>query len=635
MEKTSCLRDGTLLQGGKYRIVRFLGAGGFGCTYEAVFERINARVAIKEFFPHELCNRDATGRMSVGTDSRVEFVERLKRKFVDEASTLFAFKDIPGVVKVTDIFEENGTSYYVMDYIDGRSLRSVITADGPLPEAEAVRIVNEVGHALEGVHGRNCLHLDIKPDNIMLGVDGHPILIDFGVSKQYTREDGCNTSTLMGCTPGYAPLEQMKGNVRSFYPATDIYALGATLYALVTGLTPPDVSDLINDTESLQFPAGVSAQTRAAIEAAMQVKVKDRPQTVADFLAMLPGAAATPKSRQSNPQPKTQIVSAKPHGNGIKKHLWIAIVAALVAVAAVIAWQWPAAPKPHGDLAAADTTQVDTTAFVQTEIANVIVENPVEETDEQQSVAEPETNSSPSNPVTGEPAKPEPAKPEPAPASSNQTETAMVAAYTDGGEYRAYTLSDWDGFTSTQRAKVTPVGVQLSASGQKFIVALTDARNGQFYKWEDKDSYKDCVDIPGLRNIIYDQESEAKRDFNGRSNTNTILAYGREHGINYPAAKAAVNYSIKGHSGWYLPASGQLWLMYENIGAISNVLSKIGGTSIADKWFWSSTEQDASYAWIVSMGGGGVFDYAKNGSYRVRAVAPVPASTSNLPTTKL
>ncbi len=624
-----------LLQGGKYRIVRFLGAGGFGCTYEAVFEMLGERVAIKEFFPHEFCNRDATGRMSVGTDSRVEFVEKMRRKFVDEARTLFRYKDLDGVVKVTDVFEENGTAYYVMDYVDGRSLHKVIAADGPLPEAEALRLIREVGHALEGVHARNCLHLDIKPDNIMLGHDGHPILIDFGVSKQYTREDGCNTSTLMGYTPGYAPLEQMKGNVRAFLPATDVYALGATLYALVAGQTPPDATDLLNDADTLQYPAGVSSQTRAAIEAAMNPKVKDRPQTVADFLALLPGAPAKPKPQQSSNQSETQIVGTKPDDKVWKKYLWIAIVAALIAVIAVVAWQRPTSPKPQSDIEA-NTTQVDTAALVQNAIANTTTPEPATPEPVKPEPAKPEPvtpEPAKPEPVTPEPAKPEPAKPEPvkpepatAPASSTRTETAMVAAYTDGGDYRAYTLSDWDGFTSAQRAKVTPVGVQLSASGQKFIVALTDAGNGQEYKWEDKDRWQDCVDIPGLQNIK--SGSVAERDFDGRSNTNTILSYGREHGINYPAAKAAVNYSVKGHGGWYLPSIGQLWLMYENKNALNIALSKIGGTAIGNYFFWSSTEENASGAWNVSMFYGTIYYTYKNVSGRVRAVAPVSLPSS-------
>lgn len=277
-----------MLQGGKYRIVKFLGAGGFGCTYEAVFEFLHARVAIKEFFPHELCNRDSAGRMSVGAESREAFVEKLRKKFVDEARTLSQFRDLEGVVKVADVFDDNGTSYFVMDYIDGKSLKQKIDSEGPFAEEEAIEIIAEAAHALQGVHDHNCLHLDIKPANIMLDSEGRPVLIDFGTAKQYTPEEGCNTSTLIGNTPGYSPLEQMKAKLMSFYPATDIYALGGTLYTMLTGKIPPDVSDLINDTNGFCFPENISPKTRSAIAAAMKIKVKDRPATVKDFVGLLP-----------------------------------------------------------------------------------------------------------------------------------------------------------------------------------------------------------------------------------------------------------------------------------------------------------------------------------------------------------
>jgi len=633
MKRPSCLPDGSLLQGGKYRIVRFLGAGGFGCTYEAVFELLGERVAIKEFFPHELCNRDATGRMSVGTDSREEFVEKLRRKFVEEARTLFRYKDLEGVVKVTDVFEENGTSYFVMDYIDGQSLQKVIDSRGPLPEDEALRIISEVGHALSGVHARNCLHLDIKPDNIMLAADGHPVLIDFGVSKQYTREDGCNTSTLMGCTPGYAPIEQMKGNVRAFLPATDIYAFGATLYAMLSGKTPPDVSDLINETETLEFPPTVSAATRAAVEAAMQLKVKDRPATVAAFLALLPTGSPAPKPAPT-PTPINPTKPIDPERRRKPNSLWIAIVAAVIAVVAVVAWRIAAFSTAEDTIAAADTTAIaaDTVAVTpstaEVPVTNLVAEGkPTEPTSGKTPVAQASEAAKPEKPQAAEPvqAAPVPEAAVSAPAASTRTETAMIAAYTDDGAYRAYTLSDWDGFSAAQRAKLQPVGVQLTASGRKFIVALTDAAGSQVVRWEDKDSYEDCVDIPGLRNIAYDGgngKAVAKRDFNGKSNTNTILAYGRQNGIRYPAAEAAVNYSVKGHHiGWYLPAAGQLWLMYENKSAINEVLKKVNGTELS--YYWSSTEEDSSYAWYVTMSNGNIYYYSKYYTNRVRAVAPV------------
>ncbi|MGM9873243.1 MAG: serine/threonine protein kinase, partial [Muribaculaceae bacterium] len=201
------LQPGTLLQGGKYKIVRFIAAGGFGCTYEATHTILNARVAIKEFFVSDLCNRDsATGHVSVGITSKVALFDKLRRKFVDEAAALFKLNH-PGLVRVTDIFEENGTAYFVMDFISGRSLADIVKAEGALSEARALGYIRQVCAALNYVHSNNRLHLDIKPNNIMVTGNDRAILIDFGVSKQYDEASGENTSTLLGCTPGYAPPE--------------------------------------------------------------------------------------------------------------------------------------------------------------------------------------------------------------------------------------------------------------------------------------------------------------------------------------------------------------------------------------------------------------------------------------------
>ncbi|MDE7376421.1 MAG: serine/threonine protein kinase [Muribaculaceae bacterium] len=279
---TTHLSVGTLLAGGKYRIVRFIGAGGFGCTYEAEFVPMSSRVAIKEFFVGSCCNREATGAVSVGILSQSALVGRLEDKFRTEAKRLFNLKH-PGIVSVTDILEENGTSYYVMDFILGRSLQSVIDCEGPLHEARALRYISQVMEALEYVHGKNMLHLDIKPDNIMIeGETDSAILIDFGVSKQYDEIDGHNTSTIMGQTPGYAPPEQAGNSLRQFTPAADIYALGATLYTALTGCVPPSSPDLISGVASLEpLPTGTNTVTQEAINRMMQPNVTQRPQTIA------------------------------------------------------------------------------------------------------------------------------------------------------------------------------------------------------------------------------------------------------------------------------------------------------------------------------------------------------------------
>lgn len=283
----------TLLQGGKYRIVRFINSGGFGCTYEAEHVMLEKRVAIKEFFVKDFCNRDeTTAHVTVGTVSKKGLVEKLRRKFVEEAKALCRLQH-PGIVRVTDVFEENGTAYFVMDYIDGRSLSEVVKQEGPLSEARALRYIRQAAEALQYVHGHNRLHLDIKPGNIMIDDNDQAVLIDFGASKQYDEQDGENVSTLLGKTPGYAPLEQMGNDVVKFLPATDIYALGATFYKLLTGITPLSAHLLASGEVLKPLPAAVSASTGRAIASAMELNKNRRPQTMREFLALLdePGGA--------------------------------------------------------------------------------------------------------------------------------------------------------------------------------------------------------------------------------------------------------------------------------------------------------------------------------------------------------
>ena len=283
------LKPNGLLQGGKYKIVRFLSNGGFGNTYEGVHTMMDTRVAIKEFFPKMFCNRDEnTSHVTVATQGNRELVEKLRKKFNEEAKAVFQMNH-PNIVRVLDIFDENGTAYYVMEYIDGKSLNEITKERGALSEAEAVGYIRQVADALKYVHSLNRLHLDIKPGNIMVDKNGKAILIDFGASKHYDDESGENTSTLMGVnTKGYAPIEQSTQSFTSFSPATDIYALGATLYKLLTGIVPPDANMILAEEEVLQpLPSNITATTRNAVMAAMQMKRKDRPQNVKTFMNRL------------------------------------------------------------------------------------------------------------------------------------------------------------------------------------------------------------------------------------------------------------------------------------------------------------------------------------------------------------
>ena len=293
--RSAALPEGAMLMGGKYRIVKKLGQGGFGITYLAEHVVLRKRVAIKEFFFQQFCERDdGTSHVTVPTVGNRELVEKFRRKFVKEAQLIASKLSHPSIVGVTDVFDENGTSYYVMDYIEGRSSSDIIKERGRIGEAEAIAIIDSVCRALAYVHSRNINHLDIKPGNIMVEAEtGNVVLIDFGVAKQYDAATGeATTTTPVGRSHGYSPLEQYKvGGVSQFSPESDIYALGATLYKMLTGTTPPEAGDVAQDGLP-PIPSDISASVRRAITAAMSTAKKDRPHTVAEFLDILHGKTA-------------------------------------------------------------------------------------------------------------------------------------------------------------------------------------------------------------------------------------------------------------------------------------------------------------------------------------------------------
>jgi len=310
------LHSGALLQKGRYKIEQMLGQGGFGITYLAVQTGLSRRVAIKEFFMKELCNRDATtSYVSVPSMGSQEQVLRFKNKFLKEAQTIASF-DHPGIVRIHDIFEENGTAYYVMEYLDGGSLDSRIPTGG-MREAEALRVIRQTGNALSYIHNQNVLHLDVKPSNIMFRQNGAAVLIDFGISKRYDDAGGQTSSTPAGLSKGYAPLEQYNQGVQTFQPATDVYSLGATLYKMLTGQTPPECS-VVNEEGLPPRPAHVRPALWNAIRQAMQPRRKDRPQRVEDFLLLLENEAAT-SSAESFATPSSEPSQSQGDGDTLTK----------------------------------------------------------------------------------------------------------------------------------------------------------------------------------------------------------------------------------------------------------------------------------------------------------------------------
>ena len=307
------LKSQTVLQGGRYVIHGVLGRGGFGVTYLAEQVMAKRKVCIKEFFPKDYYTRgDDTRSLTLASQGFAVSMNRFKEKFIKEAQTIAAL-DHANIIPIYDVFEENNTAYYVMEYIDGESLSDVIKRRGALSESEAIDYICQAGSALEYLHDRRIMHLDVKPGNIMVRrKDNRVVLIDFGLSKHYDEQSGEATSTTpVGVSHGYAPMEQYKqGGVSTFSPETDVYSLGATLYALVVGRAPAEAATLI--TESIDFPQHVSSSLRNAIIAAMAPSPKQRPALVREFLAMLGSVDVSDKSEDTIRRDKPIETDKKP-----------------------------------------------------------------------------------------------------------------------------------------------------------------------------------------------------------------------------------------------------------------------------------------------------------------------------------
>lgn len=281
----SMLKVGTVLRG-IYRIDSYLSSGGFGNTYVATNIEFDERVAVKEFFMRGVTQRDGNQTtVSVSNIENQESFLQQREKFKKEARRLRQLNN-PHIVRVHDLFEENGTAYYVMDYVDGENLSDRLKRTGrPMTESEVNLILPQILDALKSVHDADIWHLDLKPANIMLEKGGNIKLIDFGASKQLNaQKGGATTSTAISYTNGYAPREQMEQNYDKFGPWTDIYALGATLYSLLTNKRPPlptDIDDDISEDKHLALPMlNVSDAMKNLVLCMMNTNRMQRPQNV-------------------------------------------------------------------------------------------------------------------------------------------------------------------------------------------------------------------------------------------------------------------------------------------------------------------------------------------------------------------
>ena len=329
---------GSLLCGKSYvyKIEKVLGQGTFGITYLATTRiklsgalgeiETELRVAVKEFFMKDINGRsDATVTCSSSGDLYADY----RRKFAREATNLSQLKHLH-IVKVLELFETNNTYYYSMEYCEGGTLDALIEKQRGLDVQAALSYFRQIADALSFMHENRILHLDLKPSNIMLRGNGEAVLIDFGLSKQYTASGDPESSTRVGSgTPGYAPLEQANYREGKDFPVTmDVYALGATLFKMLSGIRPPEASELLNE----GFPAyelqqkGVSDELISCISKAMSPIRKSRYPSVRAFLQALPAFSSSQKHHAEeteyqlrSPSRRQDALRPVPHLSNVSK----------------------------------------------------------------------------------------------------------------------------------------------------------------------------------------------------------------------------------------------------------------------------------------------------------------------------
>ena len=302
----TALKAGTTLQNGKYKLEKVLGQGGFGVTYKAQSTALGIPVVVKEFQP--------SGSIRIGTSVRPpatygakEFSDA-RARFADEArlvARLTLSSPNAHIVRVYDVFTENETEYYAMEFLEGKPLQSLIEKGGILTEAQVLQITREVVDALTLVHSSNLLHRDIKPDNIMM-VQRGAVLIDFGSAREIAG--GARVSIIV--TPGYAPLEQYASEARRG-PFTDVYALAGTLQFALTGKEPTAATDRasgVKQPTARELNPKVSKAFSDVLEKAMKMKVDERPQTAQAFLALLEQS----QGKKAQPQATVRVTPPSP-----------------------------------------------------------------------------------------------------------------------------------------------------------------------------------------------------------------------------------------------------------------------------------------------------------------------------------
>lgn len=284
------LLPGTILAK-KFYVGKALGEGGFGITYIGRDINLDMKIAVKEYYPNGYVNRNNTVSLQVNnsvTEGRKDFFEKGRERFLQEARILARFSGEAGVVDVRDFFEENNTAYIIMEYLEGQDLKSYLSQRGTLTPEQTVRLLMPVMNSLRKIHEQGLIHRDISPDNIML-VGDKVKLLDFGAARSVSA--AANKSLSVMLKPGYAPEEQYRSKGIQG-PWTDVYALCATMYKCITGITPDDATQRVFSDE-VKTPSAlgisISQEIENAVMRGMSVQQKDRYQSIEDLIRGLQG----------------------------------------------------------------------------------------------------------------------------------------------------------------------------------------------------------------------------------------------------------------------------------------------------------------------------------------------------------
>ena len=268
---------------GSYRIMRVVGSGGFGITYEAEDINLGTMVAIKEYYPFDFGDRDRTMSVRPKSDRHKQTFEWGRSNFLQEARTLARFEH-PSIVRVTRVFEANATAYMVMRFERGMSFEAWLGSLGRPPSQEELdAILHPLLDALEMMHAADFLHRDIAPDNIIVRSDGTPVLLDFGAARRAVAEMSRSLTGIVKA--GYSPHEQYTSDGRLQGPWSDLYAFGGTLYRAVTGKAPEEAT--LRFDEDRMPPAAQAAKGKyrrdflGAIDTCLKVRHSERPRSVA------------------------------------------------------------------------------------------------------------------------------------------------------------------------------------------------------------------------------------------------------------------------------------------------------------------------------------------------------------------